>query len=40
MYIPVLIVLVLVVSIFAMITAKEASKFKSLAGQMKDYYAN
>ena len=40
MYIPVLIVLVLVVSIFAMITAKEAPKFKSLAGQMKDYYAN
>ena len=40
MYIPVLIVLVLVVSIFAMITAKEAPKFKSLARQMKDYYAN
>lgn len=39
-FIPVLIVLVFVVSFFAIITAKEASKSKSLAEQMKDYYSN
>ena len=35
-----LIVLVLVVSFFAIITSKEAPKPKRLAEQMKDYYAN
>ena len=39
-FIPALIVLVLVVSFFAIITSKEAPKSKSLAEQMKDYYAN
>lgn len=39
-FIPALIVLVLVVSFFVIITSKEAPESKSLAEQMKDYYAN
>ena len=39
-FIPVLIVLVFVVSLFMTITSNETPKSKSLAEQMKDYYSN